>query len=82
MRPFGLSGFDIVKPLVRMAEDGVTSTERPVVFMVEGDPGELKAEVATSLAVATGSCDVELSDVTSEDVTIDTGSGDTVVRTE
>src|SRR5207302_2397857 len=43
--------YDIVKPLVRMAEDGVSSSERPVAFKVEGDPGELRPEVATSLAV-------------------------------
>jgi two-component sensor histidine kinase len=43
--------YDIVKPLVRMAEDGVSTAERAVTFKVEGDPGELPAEVATSLAV-------------------------------
>jgi two-component sensor histidine kinase len=43
--------YDIVKPLVRMAEDGVSTAERAVTFKVEGDPGELPAEVATPLAV-------------------------------
>jgi two-component sensor histidine kinase len=33
-----------------MAEDGLL-TDRPVVFGVHGDPGELPAEVATPLAV-------------------------------
>ncbi|MBV9663910.1 MAG: sensor histidine kinase, partial [Actinobacteria bacterium] len=42
---------DIVKPLVRMAEDGASSLGRAVVFTVEGDPGELRPEVATSLAL-------------------------------
>ncbi|MBV9933616.1 MAG: sensor histidine kinase [Actinobacteria bacterium] len=42
---------DIVKPLVRMAEDGASSLGRAVVFRVEGDPGELRPEVATSLAL-------------------------------
>ena len=45
--PFG----DIVKPLVRMAEDGVLSSERHVLFTTTGDPGELPASVATPLAV-------------------------------
>ena len=42
---------DIVRPLVRMAEDGVASSERSVAFDVVGDPGELPAEIATPLAV-------------------------------
>jgi len=63
---------DIVKPLVRMAEDGVSSSERPVVFAVEGDPGELKAEVATSLAVVLN----ELLQNAAEHAFPDTGEGD------
>jgi two-component sensor histidine kinase len=45
--PFG----EIVGSLVRMAEDSVVST-RPVEFSVEGDVGEVTADVATPLAVA------------------------------
>jgi two-component sensor histidine kinase len=40
---------DIVKPLVRMAED--SAVERHVGFKVKGDAGELPAGVATPLAV-------------------------------
>lgn len=42
---------DIVKPLVRMVEEGLYSPERPVRFHVEGDAGELPAHVATPMAV-------------------------------
>ena len=41
----------IVRPLVRMVEEGLLSDEGRVRFMVQGDPGELRAEVATPLAV-------------------------------
>ncbi|MGH9188902.1 MAG: sensor histidine kinase [Acidimicrobiales bacterium] len=41
----------IVRPLVRMVEEGLLSEERPVRLVVEGDAGELRAEVATPLAV-------------------------------
>jgi len=41
---------DIVKSLVRMAEDSVVSGQ-PVEFRVEGDLGEVPADVATPLAV-------------------------------
>ena len=42
---------DIVRPLVRMAEDGMASPDRPVRLRSHGDAGELPAEVATPLAV-------------------------------
>jgi len=42
---------DIVEPLVRLAKEGVLSPDRPVVFMVEGEAGEVPAELATPLAV-------------------------------
>ena len=45
--PFG----EIIRPLVRVVEDGLVSPERRVRFRVEGDPGDLPAEVATPLAV-------------------------------
>ncbi len=42
---------EIVRPLVRMVEDSVSSPERPVRFVVEGDAGTLADRVATPLAV-------------------------------
>src|SRR2546422_4130374 len=45
--PFG----EIIRPLVRVVEDGLVSPDRRVRFRVEGDPGDLPAEVATPLAV-------------------------------
>jgi two-component sensor histidine kinase len=41
----------IVRELVRMVGEGILSDEHPVRLVVEGDPGELRAEVATPLAV-------------------------------
>jgi two-component sensor histidine kinase len=41
---------EIVRDLVRMAEEAVVGN-RTVIFKVEGDAGELHAEVATSLAI-------------------------------
>ena len=45
--PFG----EIVRPLVRMVEEGLGSSDRPVEFTVHGDAGDVPAEVATPLAV-------------------------------
>src|SRR4029078_3835228 len=45
--PFG----EIIRPLVRVVEDGLISPDRHISFTVEGDPGDLPAEVATPLAV-------------------------------
>jgi len=42
---------EIVRPLVRMVEEGLISPERPIRFMVSGDAGILPADVATPLAV-------------------------------
>ncbi len=42
---------DILRPLLRMVEEGLVSPERPVTFEVEGDPGSLSSPAATSLAV-------------------------------
>ncbi|HEX2047855.1 MAG TPA: sensor histidine kinase [Acidimicrobiales bacterium] len=42
---------EIVRQLVRMVGEGITSEDRPVRLAVEGDPGEVRAEVATPLAV-------------------------------
>ncbi len=42
---------EICRPLVRMIQDSMISPERPVRFSVEGDAGELPAEIATPLAV-------------------------------
>src|SRR5438309_135004 len=45
--PFG----EIIRPSVRVVEDGRVSPARHIRFHVEGDPGDLPAEVATPLAV-------------------------------
>jgi two-component sensor histidine kinase len=42
---------EIVRPLVRMVEEGLVSPEEPVYFKVTGDAGELPAQLATPLAV-------------------------------
>jgi two-component sensor histidine kinase len=42
---------DILRPLIRMVEEGLVSAERPVRFVVGGDPGLLPSPAATSLAV-------------------------------
>jgi two-component sensor histidine kinase len=42
---------DIVRQLVRMVGEGIVSDDRPVRLVVKGDPGEVRAEVATPLAV-------------------------------
>jgi len=42
---------NIVRPLVRMMEEGLTSPDRPVRFEITGHAGELGSEEATSLAV-------------------------------
>jgi two-component system, sensor histidine kinase PdtaS len=42
---------EIVRPLVRMVEEGMSSPDRPVTFLVEGEAGVLPATVATPLAV-------------------------------
>jgi two-component sensor histidine kinase len=42
---------DIVRPLVRLVEEGLLSPERRVRMVVEGEAGALRAEVATPLAV-------------------------------
>ncbi len=42
---------EIVRPLARMVEEGMSSEDRPVSFTVEGDAGFLPAMVATPLSV-------------------------------
>jgi two-component system, sensor histidine kinase PdtaS len=42
---------EIVRPLLRLAEDSLQSPDRPVRFRAEGDGGKLPASMATSLAV-------------------------------
>ena len=42
---------DIIRPLVRMVEEGLASPEHPIVFSVEGQLGDLPPETATPLAV-------------------------------
>ncbi len=45
--PFG----EILRPLLRMIEEGLVSNERPVAFVVEGDAGVLSSDQATHMAV-------------------------------
>ena len=42
---------EIVRPLLRLAEEGLQSPDRPVRFSVKGDGGKLPAIVATPLSV-------------------------------
>ena len=42
---------EIVRPLLRLAEEGLQSPDRPVHFSVKGDGGKLPAIVATPLSV-------------------------------
>ncbi len=42
---------DIVKPIVRLVEEGLSSPERPLFFDVRGEAGELSSETAMPLAV-------------------------------
>jgi two-component sensor histidine kinase len=42
---------EIVRPLVRMVEEGYSSPDRPLHFKVRGDAGKLPATLATPLAV-------------------------------
>ena len=42
---------EIVRPLVRMVEEGLVSADRPIRFVVTGDAGVLPAPIATSRAV-------------------------------
>jgi two-component sensor histidine kinase len=42
---------EVVRPLVRMVEEGLVGPEHPVRFKVTGDAGNLPATVATSLSV-------------------------------
>jgi two-component sensor histidine kinase len=42
---------EVVRPLVRMVEEGLSSPDRPVAFSIEGDAGKLPSPAATSLAV-------------------------------
>ena len=42
---------EIVRPLVRMVEEGLLSPEHPITIAVDGDAGKLPARIATPLAV-------------------------------
>jgi two-component sensor histidine kinase len=43
---------DIVRPLVRMVQEGLVAPDRPIRFTITGDAGVLPAQVTTPLAVA------------------------------
>ena len=42
---------EIVRPLLRLAEEGLQSPDRPVEFTVQGDGGRIPASIATPLSV-------------------------------
>ena len=42
---------DVLRPLVRMVEEGLVSPEQPIRFAIEGDAGVVTSPTATSLAV-------------------------------
>ena len=42
---------DVVRPIVRMVEEGLSSPDHPIHFRIAGDAGVLPAHVATPLAV-------------------------------
>jgi len=42
---------EIVRPLVRLAEEGLQSPDRPIRFTVHGDGGRIPASIATPLSV-------------------------------
>ena len=46
-----ISFVEIVRPLLRLVEEGLQSSDRPVKFSVQGDGGRLPATIATPLSV-------------------------------
>jgi len=46
-----ISFIEIVRPLMRLVEEGLQSADRPVTFQVKGDGGRLPATIATPLSV-------------------------------
>jgi two-component sensor histidine kinase len=42
---------EVLKPLVRMVNEGLVSAERPIRFDIDGDGGVVSSEVATSLSL-------------------------------
>lgn len=46
-----ISFIEIVRPLMRLVEEGLQSADRPVTFIVRGEGGRLPATVATPLSV-------------------------------
>ncbi len=46
-----ISFIEIVRPLMRLVEEGLQSADRPVMFQAKGDGGRLPATIATPLSV-------------------------------
>jgi two-component sensor histidine kinase len=46
-----ISFIEIVRPLMRLVEEGLQSADRPVTFQAKGDGGRLPATIATPLSV-------------------------------
>ncbi len=42
---------DIIRPLLRIVEEGIQGADRPIRFHVDGTAGELPAEIATPLSI-------------------------------
>jgi len=42
---------EVLKPLVRMVNEGLVSADHPILFQIEGDGGVVSSEVATSLSL-------------------------------
>ena len=42
---------EVLKPLVRMVNEGLVSAEHPILFQIDGDGGVVSSEVATSLSL-------------------------------
>ena len=72
---------EIVRPLVRMVEEGMSSPDRPVRFHVEGEAGFLPATVATPLSVVLNELLQNAIDhAFPEDLDLQAGPGSVVVR--
>jgi two-component sensor histidine kinase len=69
---------EVVRPLVRMVEEGLISPEHPIRFKVDGDAGILPAAIATSMAVVLTEL---LQNVVDHAYPDGTGDGATVVVT-
>lgn len=68
---------EIVRPLLRLAEEGLQSPDRPVRFTVRGDGGRVPANIATPLSVVLTEL---LQNAVDHGFSEESGGGDVVVR--